>query len=172
MLPPGGVHLLASLPLSINSHMWQRTVCTAFSDCSSWPNKKKTKDKINSQPLTSLIIPDLFLHQIPNQWNLTFVDDISTTGSKLDDIYSLLPFQNMNIYHSYAIILWLGGLLMLRGTCEKNANVTFFVQAEIRATEGHRSAKDEKTSSNCQEKKTKYHPLDIWIYYMRTKELS
>lgn len=102
MLPPGGVHLLASLPLSINSHMWQRIVCTTFSDCSSWPNKKTTKDKINSQPLTSLIILDLFLHQIPNQWNLTF-EDISTTGSKPDDISSLLQFHLVKFAYYHQI---------------------------------------------------------------------
>lgn len=85
-------------PDHINSHMWPRIVCTTFSDCSSRPNKKKPKDKINSQPLISLIILDLFLHQM---WNLTFVDDISTTGSKLDDIYSLLQFH----YYSHLLII-------------------------------------------------------------------
>lgn len=94
MLPPGGVHLLASLALSINSHMCQSTVCTSCSHCSSPTTKNKAKAKINSQPLTSSIILFLFLHQIANQWHLTFVEDISTARSKLDYIYySLLPFS-------------------------------------------------------------------------------
>lgn len=68
--------------------MRQRTACTSFSDCSSSTTKNKAKAKINSQPLTSLIIRGLFLHQIANQWHLTCVEDISTTRSKLGLLFT------------------------------------------------------------------------------------